>query len=185
MKAMLVRTLAVAILGLTMTAPAMAQDYAAKAQNLIDTKLKALAADPEIVAAVKAQNEKHATLTQTDIDALDKRWKDGEAALIDGVLGNATSAKLKGIIESEGGLFTELFITDNKGLNVGQNDKTSDFWQGDEPKWQKPSKGENDITEVEMDESTQTYQMGISVPIMDGGTFIGALTAGVNAEMLE
>lgn len=173
------------MLGLIMSFPAFAaDDYAAKAQTLIDTKLKALAADPEIVAAVKAQNEKNAALTQADVDALDKKWKDGDTALIDGVVGNALSKKLKGLVESSGGLYTEIFVTDNKGLNVGQNDKTSDYWQGDEDKWKKPFAGQNDITDVEMDESTQTYQLGISIPIKDGDTFIGALTVGANAEML-
>lgn len=167
------------------TSAAFAQeDYSAKAQGLIDGKLKTIATDPEIIAAVKAQNEKNAALTQADIDALDKKWKDGDAATIDGVLNNALSKKLKGLVESSGGLYTEMFVTDNKGLNVGQNDKTSDMWQGDEDKWKKPAAGQNDITAVEMDESTQTYQIGISVPVKDGDTFIGALTVGANAEML-
>ena len=179
------RPFLMAALLMTVGASAQAQDYNALAQNLITTKLTAIATDPEVVAAIKAQNEKHAALTQAEVDALDKQWRDGDAALIDGVLNNALSTKLKGIVASSGGLYTEIFVTDNKGLNVGQNDKTSDYWQGDEPKWQKPAAGENDISEVEMDESTQTYQIGVSIPVKDGDTFIGALTVGANAEMLE
>jgi uncharacterized phage infection (PIP) family protein YhgE len=31
-------------------------------------------------------------------------------------------------------------VKDNKGLNVGQSDVTSDYWQGDEAKWKKSYK---------------------------------------------
>jgi hypothetical protein len=34
-------------------------------------------------------------------------------------------------------MITEMFVMDAKGLNVGQSDVTSDYWQGDEAKWQK------------------------------------------------
>jgi hypothetical protein len=41
------------------------------------------------------------------------------------------------------------------------------------------------LSDVEEDESSQTFQMQISIPVVDGGTVIGAVTVGVNAEMLE
>ena len=70
---------------------------------------------------------------------------------------------------------------DMKGLNVGQSDVTSDYWQGDEAKWQKtygvgPSAVL--IDEVEFDDSSQTYQSQVSIAVV-------AVTVGVNVEMLE
>jgi hypothetical protein len=79
---------------------------------------------------------------------------------------------------------------DNKGLNVAQSDVTSDYWQGDEAKWKKSFLAGPDglfIDEVEFDESTQTYQAQVSVSIADpdSGEAIGAITVGVNVELLE
>ena len=84
---------------------------------------------------------------------------------------------------------TEIFVMDNKGLNVGQSDITSDFWQGDEAKWQKTFQAAPKtmfVDEVEMDDSTQRFQTQISIAITDPdtGENIGAVTIGVDAEGL-
>jgi len=78
---------------------------------------------------------------------------------------------------------------DAKGLNVGQSDPTSDYWQGDEAKWQKTFSAGADavfVDEVEQDESTQQLQSQASFTISDPetGEPIGAATAGINLEML-
>ena len=109
--------------------------------------------------------------------------------MIDAVLGNALSGYLRQQKDSAGGLVTEVFVMDNRGLNVGQSDVTSDYWQGDEAKWQKTySAGPNAIfvDEVEMDESTQTFQSQLSMSIVDPATgeVIGAITVGINVDAL-
>ena len=75
---------------------------------------------------------------------------------------------------------------DNKGLNVGQSDVTSDFWQGDEAKFQKTYMVDSNvifIDEYEVDESTGKYQAQISLSIADPdtGDTIGAVTIGLDA----
>lgn len=146
-----------------------------------------------VVNAVKAQNAKNAAVTQDEIDSLDKAWRAqtgaSERPLIDEVLGNDLSGYLAGKREESGGLVTEIFVMDNKGLNVGQSDVTSDYWQGDEAKWQKTygaGPGAIFIDEVEMDESTQTFQSQLSMSIVDPATgeVIGAITVGVNIDAL-
>src|SRR3546814_14062372 len=98
-------------------------------------------ADPVVIDAIKAQNAKHASLAQDKIDALDKQWraetKAGAKPLIDSVIGNPLSAYLKKKEADSKGLVTEIFVMEDKGLNVGQSDVTSDYWQGDVAKWQK------------------------------------------------
>ena len=64
---------------------------------------------------------------------------------------------------------------------------TSDYWQGDEEKHQLTfGAGPNAIhvSEVELDESTQSYQAQVSFTIIDPatGAGIGAATIGLNAE---
>lgn len=97
--------------------------------------------DPTIIEAIKAQDAANAKLSEADIEALDKKWRaevDGsDHSMIDGVLGNALSKFLQAKKEASGGKITEIFVMDAKGLNVGQSDVTSDYWQGDEAKFQK------------------------------------------------
>ena len=148
--------------------------------------------DPAIVSAIEAQNTANAGLTQGDIDALDKTWRaetsSADQPLIKEVLGREISKFLSGKVDASGGLITEAFVMDNKGLNVGQSGITSDYWQGDEGKWQNTySKGVGavDIGDVELDESTQTYQSQLSITIVNGsGAPIGAITLGLNVELL-
>jgi hypothetical protein len=79
---------------------------------------------------------------------------------------------------------------DDKGLNVGQSDVTSDYWQGDEPKWQKTFKVGPDtvfVDKVEKDESSEQLQIQVSVSIKDPetGKVIGAVTLGINVDQLS
>ncbi len=149
--------------------------------------------DPEIIAAIKAQNARNANINQSQIDKLDKQWraqtKSSARPLIDQVLSTALSRKLLDVKNRARGMITELFVMDNKGLNVGQSDATSDYWQGDEDKWQKTylaGPGAMFIDEIEMDESTQTFQSQLSLSIADPATgqVIGAVTVGVDVDQL-
>jgi hypothetical protein len=146
-----------------------------------------------VVQAIKAQNAKHAGLTEADIDKMDKDWRAQTGAsskpMIDAVLGNAVSQYLKQQQDAAGGLVTEIFVMDNLGLNVGQSEITSDYMQGDEAKWQKTYLVGPDaifVDEVEMDESTQAFQAQVSMSIVDPATgeVIGAITVGVNVDAL-
>ncbi len=149
--------------------------------------------DPVIIDAVVAQNTANENLSQGDIDALDKKWRAESSAsdqpFINELLGRYISTFLKSKEYAAGGLITEIFVMDNKGLNVGQSQITSDYWQGDEGKWQNTYKngaGAIDISDVELDESTQTYQSQLSLSVVDAsGKAIGAITIGLNVEMLQ
>ena len=150
-------------------------------------------ADPEVVEAVKAQNAAEAGLSDADIEAKDKAWRaETEAAekpMIEAVLANSLSKFLMAKKDASAGLITEIFVTDAKGLNVGQSDPTSDYWQGDEAKWQKTFQvgpGAIFVDEVEKDESTQMLQSQVSATIVDPatGAAIGAVTLGINVEQL-
>ena len=108
--------------------------------------------------------------------------------MMKGVLGNALSKFLQGKKDASDGLITEMFVMDNKGMNVGQSDATSDYMQGDEGKWQKSygaGAGAMFVDEVEFDDSTKSYQAQVSGTISDGGAAIGAITVGMNVENLQ
>jgi hypothetical protein len=168
-------------------------DYAAAAQDFVTKNVVPKLADPVVLDALKAQDAKNAGLQQADIDALDKTWRaEVEAAakpMIDAALGSPVSKYLADLREKSNGVVTEIFVTDAKGLNVGQSDPTSDYWQGDEAKWQKTfavGPGAVFVDKIEQDESTQQLQTQVSMTISDPatGAAIGAVTVGINVDGL-
>ena len=170
-----------------------APDHEAPIIAMVDDSLRGEIATAEVIAAVRAQNEANAGLDQAAIDALDAQWRNevdsGGGPLVNGVLGAAVSEYLRSVQAKHQGMLTEVFVMDAKGLVVGESDATSDYWQADEAKWQKTYGSGGDATfvdEVEMDESTQTLQSQVSFTLIDpaNGEAVGAVTAGVNVEML-
>ena len=130
--------------------------------------------DKVIVMAVKAQNKKGNSV-----------WK-GEDAIADfmePILNSKTADHLREIV-GEHPFLWEIFVMDNQGANVAMTDKTGDYWQGDEAKFQKSfadGKGAVFVDEPEFDESFGTNVLQISLPVMDRGKAIGAITFGVFA----
>lgn len=166
--------------------------YDSALKELAKTKIAVLVGNATVQSAIKAQNSKHTGLSQADIDNLDKQWraenKGSSKPMIDATLSNALSKYLSSEKGKSDGLYTEIFIMDNKGLNVGQSDVTSDYWQGDEAKWQKTysvGAGAIHIGKLKKDESTQQIQVQLSVAITDASNaVIGAITVGVNLDNL-
>lgn len=172
---------------------ATANDFEPQLREILDERIRPILTEPVVVEAVKAQNGETAGLDQAAIDGLDTQWRDEEKAgngpLIDKVLANALSKYLQEVKSGSDGLYAEIFVMDAKGLNVGQSDVTSDYFQGDEAKWQKTFQAGPDgvlIDEVEFDDSSEQFQSQVSVTIVDpaSGEAIGAVTVGVNVEKL-
>ena len=166
----------------------------AAAQSYVENHVSKWSENPLIVRSVNEQNKANESLSQGDIDSLDKQWRaesvSGHGDLIDRVLSNELSKYLQSVREDSQGLITEVFIMDNRGLNVGQSDLTSDYWQGDEAKWQKTYQMGPDavfVDKVELDESSQRFQTQVSFSITDpvSGEVIGAVTIGIDAEGLS
>ncbi|SMX45113.1 cache domain-containing protein [Maliponia aquimaris] len=172
---------------------AMAVEPHAAMQAYVNSEILTWAQDAVIVDAIRAQNVRTAGYDAAQIDALDLTWRaevgTGSSAMIDAVLINAAADFLRSRIEASDGMITEVFIMDAHGLNVAASGATSDYWQGDEAKFQETypkGAGAVHFGEIEFDESSQTYQAQISVTITDpaSGAPIGAMTVGIDAETL-
>lgn len=184
------------ILGLAFAAsagPVWANEFEPAVRAYLDSQIRGWASDPVLIDAITRQNTRNANLTQADIDALDLAWRADVGApasdLIDPVLTNEAAAHLRAVVEASGNLITEAFVMDALGLNVAASAVTSDMWQGDEEKFAATYPMGPDavhIGEVEFDESTQTYQVQVSIPLVDpaSGTAIGALTVALDAQGL-
>ncbi|MGF1622098.1 MAG: PDC sensor domain-containing protein [Rhodomicrobiaceae bacterium] len=188
-------TIIAALSGIVLgAAPAKSEEaHVSEVKKYVAEQVIPWISDKLVIDAIKAQNEKHASLTQDDIDRLDKQWMAeidaSDKPLINSLLNNELSKFLAEKRAASAGLITEIFVMDDKGLNVGQSDITSDYWQGDEAKWQKTySVGPEAVfvDNVEKDESTQKLQVQISMSIKDpeSGKAIGAVTIGIDVTML-
>lgn len=104
------------------------------------------------------------------------------------IRGNATSTWLKQVMaKAPKGAVTEIFVMDGYGWNVGQTGGTSDFFQGDEGKWQKTFAGgdpkEIEVLPVVEEDGVRISQ--VSLPIKDGDESIGAVTIGVDVDKMK
>lgn len=194
MKRNLKYTLTIAAAIIVGASGAMAEEpHEAPIRDIIDLDVREWVKEPIVIAAIRKQNETTSVMSEEVIIQMDKQWraetKSDKKPLIDGVAGNALSAYLKKLQDESGDLISEMFVMDAKGLNVGMSNQTSDYWQGDEAKWQKSFLVGKDaifIDEAEMDESTATLQAQTSISITDPdtGKVIGAITVGFNLDAL-
>jgi hypothetical protein len=173
--------------------------------------------DAKLIAAIKASTEKTKSYSFDDVNILDSQWrvaksgadKEKKAAEILGELtkvsleenikkgeaiikearGNDTSKFLQAQVDSAEpkGAVVEIFVMDGWGWNVGQTGGTSDFYQGDEGKWQKTFAGadpkEVEVLPIVEEDGIRVAQ--ISLPIKDGDRNIGAVTIGIDVAKVK
>lgn len=174
------------ILSSLMALNAMAEDVPAAVTALIPA-IKKWGEDPALIAAVKEQNSKAMTLEQ--IKKRDAEWMaaTGVDDQMKAMMKNAAAQKLNSL-EATQPYFFESILMDNQGANVAMTNKTSDYWQGDEPKFSnafKAGAGGVDISKSKFDDSAKAYLIQVSVPVMDGGKAIGAICVGLNLDELD
>lgn len=143
--------------------------------------------------SVKAQSAKYGSLSQPQIDALDKQWraerKADDKPLIAETLSNPASSYLTRRQANALGLYAAIFVMDRNGLNVGQSAITGDFWQGDEAKFKKTFMnpgGDVFIDDPEWVDEFNVWIAQLNVTIKDdAGAPIGAATFDINLHELE
>lgn len=156
-----------------------------KLKELTKSKLIAFCTNPVLIGEVKKQNAQNVALDE--IKRIDKEWSEAEDELPihQEKTGNACAKEIISLVKDIPEI-NEVFVMDNQGANVGQNALTSDYWQGDEEKFQKSynnGQGGIDISSPKLDKSTNTVDQKISLPIIDEtDTVIGAICIGVRVE---
>jgi len=143
---------------------------------------------PVVRMTLESRNEANAGLAQSDIEALDKKWVQetgsDDQPIITAVLNSPLSTYLLRVQAGSGGLYPEIFVMDAKGLNAGQSSITTDYWQGDEAKFQKTydmGDGVVFIDEPEYHDATDTWRAQVNMTLSnDKGQRIGAATVEIN-----
>ena len=154
-----------------------AEEFGEMVLEYAKTDLQSWITDPVIIYAIKEQNELRASVSDFKIRGMDKRWIDGGkyGDMVLEMLDRQASIITRDRRELSNGIITEIIVMDNRGMNVAISDRTSDFYQGDEAKYQETFlKGPDavHVSELEFDESTQKIQTQVSLPL----SFIGPVT---------
>ena len=149
----------------------------------LKTAITGWAADPAIVKAVVEQNGK------APIAGMDNgKWKTVRRTddVVKEFQNNAAGKYLKARVDASGGMYTEAFLSAAHGEKAAFVEKTTSYIHKGQAKFDVPFDGAKSWQgKPEFDESAQTYQIQISVPVQDGGKTIGVLVAGVNLSQLE
>jgi hypothetical protein len=148
-----------------------------------------VAANPVVVKAVKEQNDMGMSLAK--IQEIDKSWIETTEAKKEPTAfmkSFASNAAAKELAKLEKPYMVEFILTDNQGANVAITGMTSDYWQGDEPKFTNAfanGKGDTYIARPQKDKSTGEIISQVSVPVISDGKAIGTLTVGVRPGELK
>jgi len=141
------------------------------------------AASPAIVSAVAEQNRKG------PIAGMDNaKWKVTRRTdpMVTGFQSNAAGQFLKARLAESQGAVSEAFLNAAQGEKVAFYEKTTSYIHRGSSKFDVPfNTGKSWQGKPEFDESSQTYAIQISVPILAEGKAIGALVVGVNLSYLE
>ena len=180
-------------IALTSFVPANANEMEDALRDYLQNHIASWANDGVILTAIQSQNTQTSDYDQATIDEMDTLWRayggSPDAEIVQNVIQNAAADFLREQVAASGGAITEVFVMDARGLNVAASEPTSDYWQGDEDKFQKTySIGPSaiHIGEIELDDSTKTVQSQVSITVVDqaSGEAVGALTVGIDLTAL-
>jgi hypothetical protein len=145
--------------------------------------------NPVFVREVRERNNQKVPADK--IIAIDKEWmaSPSTSPFKTALLASASSKELVRLCASEAKAVREAFVMDNLGAVVGENNLTSDYWQGDEKKWTDSYNAGNggvSLSPAQFDDSAKAVLQQISLPLWDErGVIIGAITWGVVLDRIQ
>lgn len=135
-----------------------------------------IAADPDLLGAIEAKNASGES--DAAIQKKDREWQANpryplRAQLVSGRCADTLRKHVAG-----DAIVVEAFLMDAKGALVCSTHETTDYWQGDEAKWQKTFQANKPVfvDDPALDASTSVYAVQLSALIRRGDHKIGALT---------
>ncbi|MDB2415495.1 hypothetical protein N9W34_06960, partial [Rickettsiales bacterium] len=142
--------------------------------------------------AILEQNKKYENITTSEKRDLNRRWyseiRKSQKTLIKKTLDNDVSKFLKYIQDQSEGLYTELIIVDEHGINVGQSTISRDFWQENTEKWKNTFGSKSYaayVGDLKYDDTTGFFQAEVSFMIVHEDKPIGIAYAGVDIEQYD
>lgn len=165
------------------------QPHVKHVKEYVEKNIRPWLSDPIVIDAIKAQNEAHAHITIVEINRLDAGFIERtDKKLLESTRNNPLAQFLLEKKAAADGVIFEIFIMDNKGLNVAQTDPTLDYMQGDEAKFQKTFLVGPDavfIDAIEPDDKINVAQANMSIKDPKLNTTIGAITIGIAVDQIH
>ena len=181
--------LAVAVIGALASAAVAAQDRSVPKSlvKFANERLAEIGKDAQLVAFTAKSNETPGNIEK--LRALDKRWQanDNIEDFAKALLGNSVSARLAKAIGVHK-FVPEAFIMNAQGTIIGETNRTSTYWKGEQEKFTAAYSGGTGAIwfgKLAYDESTKTNSVQVSVPVVRGGAAIGAICFTVNIDEWE
>ena len=140
------------------------------------SRASSIAQDAAVRDAVTASNAVAETAEQ--VRRRDTAWMANPGdPLRQAIVQAPCSARLRDLLKDDP-MVVEAFVMNERGTLVCSVTETSDYWQGDEPKWQRTFLEGRDpfVDEPAFDASTGKYAIQISVPVASGAKRLGAVT---------
>jgi hypothetical protein len=144
--------------------------------------VKAWAVSPALVKAVEAQNAKG------PIAGMDNaKWKSVRRSddLVKAFQSCEAGKFLKAKADEAKDAYPEAFLSASQGEKVAFIEKTTSYIHKGNPKYDVPFGGKVWQGQPEFDESSQSHQIQVGVPVVSGGKAIGVLVVGVNLTKLQ
>jgi hypothetical protein len=139
-------------------------------------KAHAIARDAQLVAFVTAKNARQES--REEIRRKDAEWiAQPDHPLRRSLTQDECASRLRALTAADP-VIVEALLMDGKGALVCATAAPSDYWQGDEPKWQRTFVEGRDpfVDELALDASTDEYAVQLSVPLLRDASRVGALT---------
>ncbi len=145
---------------------------------------------PVTITTLRGLSDEQGALSQAEIEALDTAWREqrtqiGDRPLVAELMARPLSNYLIRRQAQANGLYTEIFVVSDRGLNAGQSAVTSDYWQGDEAKFTEtfevgPDAVFVDAAELHAESGIWRQQVNFTIADPDSGKPLGAVTIEVN-----
>jgi hypothetical protein len=177
----------VAAAGIAVTASAQDKTVPRSLVKFAQGTLAGIGQDAELVALVQKSNASPQDVAK--LRALDARWQKGETieSFVKALLASPASARLGKAIGAHP-YVPEAFIMDAQGTIIGETNRTSTYWKGEQEKFTAAyasGAGALWYGTLAYDESTKTNSVQISVPVLAGSKAVGAICFTVNVDAWE
>jgi hypothetical protein len=163
-------------MAMVMVAQAQAPSHVKETAYARVSLAEAIARDPAVRDAVTASNaapEPPAVVRRRDAAWIANRKDPLRQAIVQA----PCSGRVRELVKDDP-LVVEAFVMNDRGTLVCSVAETSDYWQGDESKWQRTFVAGDDpfVDEPALDASSGKYAIQVSVPVVMGAKRIGAVT---------
>ncbi|MGC4121046.1 MAG: hypothetical protein QM765_42005 [Myxococcales bacterium] len=168
----------VASFAVLLAVPAHAKEMTPEIKAKVDAKLKdlrALAADPKVVAAVKEFNAAPPAAAK---EMTQEKWK-GLSMLDPFVRGLSKNAVAEHLKAKKDASVVEMFLSGADGTKVALLAKTTSWSHKGKDKHDLPMKGKEWTGPVEVDESSGVESVQVALPVVEGGKPIGSVVFGL------